>query len=206
MIWRRAPRATAVVPAEGAGVLQVDGAATRRGDAPDGVVVCTLDEAVCAHAALVEPYLGSLVRDRDKFAAQNTARWRGGLFVHVPAGVVVDAPVVASVIQAGVGALHWRSLIVVEAGAQVTVAEEWLSAEADLDGYFNPVSEVVVGEGASLEYLCVQDLSERAWILGSQRAQVARDARCTGWGWGSAPARASCGWRRTSTAPARAPG
>jgi Fe-S cluster assembly protein SufD len=45
-----------------------------------------------------------------------------------------------------------------------------------LEGYFNPVAEIVVGEGANVEYLCIQDLSEQAWILGSQRAQVARDA------------------------------
>jgi Fe-S cluster assembly protein SufD len=166
----------AVVPAGGAGVLQVDGTAVRRGDAPDGVVVSTLAEAVNEHAALVEPHLGVLVRDRDKFAAQNTATWLGGLFVHVPAGKVLDQPIVASVIQAATGALPWRSLIVVEPGAQVTVAEQWLSSAPDLEGYFNPVTEIVVGEGASLEYLCVQDLSEQAWILGSQRAQVARDA------------------------------
>jgi Fe-S cluster assembly protein SufD len=166
----------AVVPAEGAGVLQVDGTGVHRGEVPDGIVVSTLGEAVTQHAALVEPHLGALVSDRDKFAAQNTATWLGGLFVHVPAGVVVEDPIVASVIQATTAALPWRSLIVVEAGAQVTVAEQWLSSEADLEGYFNPVTEIVVGEGASLQYLCVQDLSEKAWILGSQRAQVARDA------------------------------
>ena len=170
------PARPAIVPAEGAGVLQVDGTAVTRGDTPEGVVVCTLEEAVTAHPALVEPHLGALVQDRDKFAAQNTATWRGGLFVHVAAGVAVEDPIVASVIQATTGALPWRSLIVVEAGAQATVAEQWLSSGPELDGYFNPVAEIVVGDGASLEYLCVQDLSERAWILGSQRAQVARDA------------------------------
>jgi Fe-S cluster assembly protein SufD len=170
------PARAAVVAADGAGVVQVDGNAVARGTVPEGVVVTTLGEAVSEHAALVEPHLGSLVSDRDKFAAQNTANWRGGMFVHVPSGVVVEDPIVATVTQAASAALPWRSLIVVEAGAQVTVAEQWLSSEADLQGYFNPVSEIVVGEGASLQYLCVQDLSEQAWILGSQRAQVARDA------------------------------
>ena len=170
------PARDAIVAADGAGVLQVDGTAARRGDTPDGVVVCTLGEAVTEHAALVEPHLGTLVQDRDKFAAQNTANWRGGLFVHVAAGVVVNDPIVASVIQATATALPWRSLIVIEAGAQATIAEQWLSSESDLEGYFNPVSEIVVGEGANLHYLCAQDLSERAWILGSQRARVARDA------------------------------
>ena len=170
------PARDAIVAADGPGVLQVDATATRRADAPEGVVVCTLAEAVTEHPALVEPHLGSLVQDRDKFAAQNTANWCGSLFVHVAAGVVVDDPIVTSVIQATATALPWRSLIVLEAGAEATVAEQWLSSEADLEGYFNPVSEIVVGEGANLHYLCAQDLSERAWILGSQRARVARDA------------------------------
>ena len=170
------PARDAIVPSEGAGVRQVDLTATRHGDPPDGVVACTLGEAVSDHPDLVRAHLGKLVSDRDKFAAQNTAGWRGGLFVHVAAGTVVDEPIVATVIQATRGALPWRSLIVVEAGAQVTIAEEWLSADAELEGYFNPVTELVVGEGASVQYMCVQDLSERAWILGSQRAQVARDA------------------------------
>src|SRR5688572_20333270 len=98
----------AVVAADGAGVRQVDGTAVGRGQVPDGVVVSTLGEAVAEYAALVEPHLGSLVSDRDKFAAQNTATWRGGLFVHVPAGVVVEDPIVATVIQAASAALPWR--------------------------------------------------------------------------------------------------
>ena len=79
-------------------------------------------------------------------------------------------------IQASAAAMPWRSLIVVEEGAEVSVAEQYLSADEELEGYFNPVTEVIVGERASVEYLCVQDLYERTWILGSQRAQVARDA------------------------------
>ena len=67
--------------------------------------------------------------------------------------------------------MPWRSLIVVEDGAEVTVVEQYLSADDELEGYFNPVTEIVVGEGASVNYLCVQDLSERSWILGSQRAR-----------------------------------
>jgi Fe-S cluster assembly protein SufD len=158
------------------GVLQVDGAFTRRGESPDGIVVCTLEEAVTEHPELVEPHLGTLLTDRDKFTAQNTAAWRGGLFVHVSAGMRAEQPVVATVLHDSASALHWRSLIVVEEGAELVLAEQWASTAEDLEGYFNPVTELIVGEGASVEYLCVQDLSERAWILGSQRAQVAANA------------------------------
>ena len=158
------------------GVVQVDGAHARRGESPDGIVVSTLEEAIAQHPQLVERHLGSLLTDRDRFTAQNTAEWRGGLFVHVPKGVRVKEPIITSVLHDSPSALHWRSLIVVEEGAEVTLAEQWASSADDLEGYFNPVTELIVGDGANVEYLCVQDLSERAWILGSQRAQVGANA------------------------------
>ena len=79
------------------------------GGEPDGVIVTTLEDAVAEHPELVEPHLGSLVGDRDKFSAQNAARWQGGAFVYVPKGVRVEAPVVLSAIQATAGtAMLWR--------------------------------------------------------------------------------------------------
>jgi Fe-S cluster assembly protein SufD len=161
----------------GPSLLQVDGAAERQGDEePAGVVVTTLDRAVSEHADLVRPHLGSLVLDRDKFSARNTAAWHGGAFVYVPRGVQVEAPVVLAAIQAQDGAaMYWRSLVVVEEGAELTLVEHYVSSEAELEGYFSPVVELIVGQGARVRYLCVQDLSERSWILGSQRARVARD-------------------------------
>jgi Fe-S cluster assembly protein SufD len=174
---RTPAREPVVDPAELPAIWAAEGTAERRGrDLPQGVVVAPLEEALLEHGELVERHLGSLVTDRDKFAAQNTAQWRTGAFVYVPSGVQVTEPIVISAIQGREGALHWRSLIVVEEGAEVTVVEQYLSAEDELDAYFNPVTELFVGEGATVNYLCVQDLAERSWILGSQRAQVARDA------------------------------
>ncbi len=146
-------------------------------DVPDGVIVAPLGEAAAEHPDLVEPHLASLVLDRDKFAAHNTANWSDGLFVYVPAGIEIDIPIEVSVTQSDSGsALHWRSLVVLEQGAKATVVERYLSASDDLDSYFNPVTELVVGDGANLEYLCEQRLSTQTWILGSQRAQVGADA------------------------------
>jgi Fe-S cluster assembly protein SufD len=71
--------------------------------------------------------------------------------------------------------LDWRTLIVLEQAASATVWEQHLSASDELDGVFNNVTELVVGEGANLRYVCGQDLSERSWVFGSQRASVARD-------------------------------
>jgi Fe-S cluster assembly protein SufD len=158
-------------------VLAVDGAAEVRAESvPEGVTVCTLAEAIRAYPDVVKTHLGSLVLGGDKFAAQNTMSFAGGAFVHVHPGVRVAEPVVITAIQASGGAMPWRSLIVVEEGAELTVAEQFLSGDDELESYFNPVTELIVRDAASLEYLCVQDLSERAWVLGSQRAQVGRDA------------------------------
>jgi Fe-S cluster assembly protein SufD len=41
---------------------------------------------------------------------------------------------------------------------------------------FNAVTELIVGAGAHLRYVCGQALSERSWIFGAQRAEVGRDA------------------------------
>jgi Fe-S cluster assembly protein SufD len=159
-------------------VLQVN-ATVRDGEPelPQGVVATSLESAVRDHPELVRRHLGELVLDRDKFAAQNAFGWRGGAFVYVPRGVSVEAPVVLSAIQeADSSLMSWRSLIVVEPEAELTVIEQFLSTDSELEGYFNPVTELFVGEGAKVRYLCAQDLSEKTWILGSQRASVGRDA------------------------------
>jgi Fe-S cluster assembly protein SufD len=144
---------------------------------PEGVIAGPLAAAATEHPDLVDKHLGSLVFDADKFSAQNSALWEDGAFVYVPAGVRVAEPIVLSAVQGTANtALHWRSLIVIEQGAEATVVEQYMSGADDLEAYFNPVTELIVGEGAKLEYLCVQDLSERSWILGTQRASVGRDA------------------------------
>lgn len=143
---------------------------------PDGVVVCALDDAP---AELRDRHLGSLVSAQDDaFVALNEAGERSGVFVYVPAGVAVTAPIALSAVQDRTGTLvNRRALIVLEAGAEAEVWEQFLSGDADVDGVFNVVTELIVGDNARLRYVCGQDLSERSWIFGAQRAAVGRDGR-----------------------------
>jgi len=111
------------------------------------------------------------------FVALADAGPRGGTFVYVPRGVVVEQPISLAAVQARGGTLvNQRTLIVLEEGAQAEVWEQYLSAENELDGVFNAVTELIVGAGAHLRYVCGQALSERSWIFGAQRAVVCRDA------------------------------
>ena len=161
----------------------VTGEATRLFDLPHaqslpaGVIVSTIDEAAQTHPELIERYLGTIVAADDLFVARNEARFAGGAFVYVPRGVVVEEPIALSAVQSAANSeLDRRTLIVLEEGAQAEVWEQFLSGDPELDGVFNVVTELVVGDSAHLRYVCGQALSERAWIFGAQRAEVGRDA------------------------------
>jgi Fe-S cluster assembly protein SufD len=146
------------------------------GGFPDGVIVSTLEQAAIDHPELVERHLGTVVSRDDVFVARNEAGFRAGLFVYVPRGVALRQPISSTVVHPATGTeFHHRALIVLEEGAQAEVWEQYLSAQDDLDGVFNAVTELVVGDNARLRYVCGQALSERSWIFGSQRAEVGRD-------------------------------
>jgi Fe-S cluster assembly protein SufD len=153
-----------------------DGA--HRSELPAGVIVAPMERAASEHGELLRRHLGSLIGPGDDvFVALNDAGFRRGAFVYVPRGVTVEAPISLASIQAESGTLlNARSLVVVDEDAQAEVWEQFLSAEDDLDGVVNVVTELIVGQNAHLRYVCGQGLSERSWIFGAQRAEVGRDA------------------------------
>ena len=118
--------------------------------------------------------LGTVVTKEDAFTARNNESWSHGALVHVPAGEKRAEPIV---IRAGVAdALEWRTLIVLENGAEAEVWEEWVSDDDESEGFFNGVTEIVLGEGATLHYVGAQALNDSTWVFANQRAVVARDA------------------------------
>jgi Fe-S cluster assembly protein SufD len=156
---------------------QVDGGEpSLTGDLPDGVTVMSLERAATEHPDLVARYLGTVVDGDDVFVARNDAGLRGGAFVHIAAGVALTQPILLSALQSQGGSeLARHTLIVLEAGSQAEVWEQYQSAAPDTDGVLNTVVELIVGENAHLRFVAGQDLSERSWIFGTHRAEVARD-------------------------------
>ncbi|MDP2712529.1 MAG: Fe-S cluster assembly protein SufD [Solirubrobacteraceae bacterium] len=144
--------------------------------APDGAIVMSLAAAVQQHPELVERHFGTIVAPDDQFVARNEADWQGGAFVYVPRGVHVRVPIVVTVVQSQPQtALHWRTLVVLEEGAQAEVWEQYVSTADDQRALLSTVSELSVGQNARLRYVCAQGLSEKSWIFGSQRGVVGRD-------------------------------
>ena len=155
----------------------------------EGAVVVPLAEALESHDELLRERLGSLVPVEDPFVARNEAGWRDGVLVHVPRGVKVAEPIrVELPLDEDGAAIAWRTLVVLEEGAEAEVWEHCSSAADDTDALLNSVVELYVGQAAALRYVSTQDISERAWIFATQRAQVERDGRLdwTALGFGSA--------------------
>lgn len=142
----------------------------------EGPVVLPLAVAAERHPDIVERHLGSVVHD-SIITARNDALWTDGAFVYVPRGVTVDTPILLTHVhdQAGT-ALYSRTLVVLEEGAEAEVWDQTLSADGVEEGLVNGVVELVVGDNARLRYVGAQDLSEKAWVFGAQRATIARDA------------------------------
>ena len=154
----------------------------------EGATVLPLAAALDSHEELLRERLGSLVPGDDPFVARNDAAWRDGVLIHVPAGVQLAAPIrIELPLDEDGAAAFWRTLIVLEEGAEAEVWEHCSSAGDETDALLNSVVELHVGQAATLRYVSTQDISERAWIFATQRAQIERDARLdwTALGFGS---------------------
>jgi Fe-S cluster assembly protein SufD len=147
-------------------------------DSPSEPFVLPLDVAAERFPDLVSKHLGSVVAAEDPFVARNERAFTGGSFVYVPRNKKLDGTALVTAVQEQSGAsLNWRTLIVLEEGAEAEVWEQYLSADEDTEGLFNTVVELVVGQNAKLRYVCGQALSEKSWIFGTQRAVVDRDGQ-----------------------------
>jgi Fe-S cluster assembly protein SufD len=139
-----------------------------------GVLFGNLDEMLAEHADIVRPHLLRIVNSRaDKFAALHAACFSGGALVYVPRGVRVEKPfhMLAGLATGGVDLSH--ALIVLEEGAEATVLAE--TAGDDLASLHCGSIEIVVGSGAKLRYVNLQNWGTGTWHFAHQRAVVHRD-------------------------------
>jgi Fe-S cluster assembly protein SufD len=149
--------------------------ASQETEGSDGLIVAPLRVALERHAEVVGRHFGTVVRP-GYFVNANADQWTDGTLVYVPKNVKVDAPILITTIQEQAGtALHHRTLIVLEEGAEAEVWDQVSSAH-DEEAVVNGVVEIVVGDNASLKYIGAQSLNEKTWVFGAQRAIVAKDA------------------------------
>ncbi|MGH2957005.1 MAG: Fe-S cluster assembly protein SufD [Solirubrobacterales bacterium] len=142
---------------------------------PTEPLVASLGSAIERFPRLSE-MLGRLAGHDDPFVARNDGAWKGGSLIYVPRGKRLEMPaLVAAVQDADRSFLSFRTLIVLEEGAEAEVWEQWLTTDAQPDSVFNTVTEIWVGPGANLRYITAQGLSESGWVFATQRAEVEQD-------------------------------
>jgi Fe-S cluster assembly protein SufB len=133
--------------------------------AEDGVIFCSISEAVHEHPELIEKYLGSVVPIGDNyFAALNSAVFSDGSFVFIPKGVA--CPMELSTyfrINSGDTGQFERTLIVAEAGSQVSYLEGCTAPMFDTNQLHAAVVELVALEDADIKYSTVQN-----WYAGDK--------------------------------------
>jgi Fe-S cluster assembly protein SufD len=143
----------------------------------NGVKITSLAAALISDSALVEKHLARQSQGEDNpFTTLNTAFFRDGAFIHVPAGQTVSEPVhllfVSTAKETGATA-HPRNLIIAEAGSKLTVIESFVSA-ADGAYFTNAVDELVIGANAVVEHCKFQDESAEAFHLAAINVQLGR--------------------------------
>lgn len=95
----------------------------------------------------------------DALTYWNTADWKAGVFIHVPANVVVEKPIAIYYINDATGgeviAVN-RNLIVTGRGSEVTIVEKFNSAGPG-NHFTNLVNEIVVAENSRLDFYSIQN-------------------------------------------------
>lgn len=142
-----------------------------------GVIFTDLSTAVQQHPEIVEKHLmTSAVKPEDgKFAALHAALWTHGVLLYVPRGRTVELPLHSVFYAASAGMTLGHILIVVEDGAEVTYMHEYGSPTLEEQAGFVGATEIIVGEGARLQYVALQHWGRNMWEFSHQRARVKRD-------------------------------
>ena len=151
--------------------------------AEQGIIFCSISEAIQNHPDLVQKYLGSVVPYTDNFyACLNSAVFTDGSFVYIPQGV--KSPLELSTyfrINAKNTGQFERTLIVAEDDSYVSYLEGCTAPQRDENQLHAAIVEIVVMNNAEVKYSTVQN-----WYPGDKDGKggvynfVTKRAACRG--------------------------
>ncbi len=141
-----------------------------------GVLFGSLDALVAEHGAQIKPHLFRAMNPRyDRFAALHAACWSGGTLLYVPRGVTVGLPFhnLSALSPRGVDFGH--ILVVLEEGAEATLLSETAGGDPAESALHCGGIELLVGPGARLRYVNLQNWGHGVWHFAHQKGLVERD-------------------------------
>jgi Fe-S cluster assembly protein SufB len=143
-----------------------------------GVIFVDATRGLTDYGEIFRPHFGSVIgRDENAFTQLNAAVFSGGSFVYVPPGVKLTAPLKCFMhLQGGGSSQFGRTLIVAGEGAEVTFFESCTSAARPGASLHCSVGEFVLGRGAKLNYVAMQNWQPNVFNLAILRARLAAGA------------------------------
>ena len=143
-----------------------------------GVIFTDLRTALSEHEALVKKHLYSVVNaTQSKYAALNAALWQNGTFLYVPKNTEVELPLGAFYSADAGGLSAPRTLIVLEANARATFIDEYTSEEFGERLFSTGSVEIILGDGANLRYVSLQNWSRTVAQINRIKARLDRNSR-----------------------------
>jgi Fe-S cluster assembly protein SufD len=159
---------------KGCRLVFVDGAFdSKQSDAAaqSGVTVTPMAKALAEGNALLGAHMGKVFETKDPAVALNTALMGDGALIHIAANTKVAEPIILIFAGTQAASVFTRSLIVVEPGAGVTLAEIHKSNDTQA----NNALELVVGDRAQVEHVKITEA--KALHLSTLMASVGAKAR-----------------------------
>jgi Fe-S cluster assembly protein SufD len=147
------------------------------GDA--GMIVNSAEIVARERPELIERWLGTVgVSEFEaKIEALNAAFTGGRSFIYIPRNVQVPLPIrMVRRIQHGGVAIFPRTIIIADEGSSVTYVDLFSGAEFADESLCDVAVEIYAEQGATVNYLQVQDWPQNVWHFNVQRALIGRDA------------------------------
>ena len=149
-------------------------------DLPPEVRVESMARALLSRPEVLEPHLGRLAAFEDQsFVALNSGCIEDGILVTLPPKLDLEVPIHLIYLTEANGkivATHPRTLVTVGDHTRASLVETYLGRDGQV--YLtNAVTEVVLGENATLDHSRVQWESDGAFHMGTSRSLQARHSR-----------------------------
>ncbi|WP_437190619.1 Fe-S cluster assembly protein SufD [Planctomicrobium sp. SH527] len=144
-----------------------------------GVLFGSLSKLLVEHREKLEPYFLTRAVDpsTDRFSAWHAAFWTGGTVLFVPRNVEIKVPLYSLITlqQNGMTDLS-HTLVILEDGASATLLEETASTSTETEGLHVGAVELIIGSGANLRYVQLQNWNMKVRHFAHQSGRVGRDS------------------------------
>ncbi len=146
----------------------------------DGLTVQSLCDVIGNGDAVLQQHLGRVLNgSANIFGALNAALIQDGAFLHVGKNVAVDGPIHLLYVSTGRtgAATNLRNVIALDANAELTIVEDYVTLNGGQPYFNNIVTEVTLAEGAQLRRTKIAEESDDAFHLATTRVRQDRSSK-----------------------------